>query len=78
MRRLALAILLTITSLSAQAATSSAAEALGQTGDVGAIAVGHYGDMVAVTGDPLQNVRLLESPAAVVKGGKLVERSTRQ
>ncbi len=61
-----------------RAATSSAAEALGQTGDVGAIAVGHYGDMVAVTGDPLQNVRLLESPAAVVKGGKLVERSTPQ
>jgi imidazolonepropionase-like amidohydrolase len=61
-----------------RAATSSAAEALGRTTDVGAIAVGHYGDMVAVTGDPLQNVRLLESPAAVVKGGKLVERSTPQ
>ena len=61
-----------------RAATSSAAEALGQTADVGAIAVGHYGDMVAVSGDPLQNVRLLESPAAVVKGGKLVERSTPQ
>jgi imidazolonepropionase-like amidohydrolase len=63
---------------SIRAATSSAAEALGQTADVGAIAVGHYGDMIAVTGDPLQNVRLLESPAAVVKGGKLVERSTPQ
>ena len=61
-----------------RAATSSAAEALGQTADVGVIAVGHYGDMVAVTGDPLQNVRLLESPAAVVKGGKLVERSSPQ
>jgi hypothetical protein len=30
---------------------------------------------VAVAGDPIQNVRLLERPDAVVKGGKLVPRS---
>jgi imidazolonepropionase-like amidohydrolase len=52
-----------------RAATSNAAEALGRTGDVGAIAVGRYGDMIAVKGDPLQNVRLLEHPDAVIKGG---------
>ncbi|HEU4498492.1 MAG TPA: amidohydrolase family protein [Sphingomicrobium sp.] len=52
-----------------QAATRNAAEALGQTSDVGAIAVGRYGDMVAVTGDPTQNVRLLETPEAVILGG---------
>ena len=28
--------------------------------------------IVAVTGDPLQNVRLLEAPAGVVKGGTLI------
>ena len=55
-----------------RAATSSAAEALGRTGDVGAIAVGRYGDMVAVKGDPLADVRLLEHPDAVIKGGERV------
>ena len=55
-----------------QAATRNAAQALGREGDVGAIAVGRYGDLVAVIGDPTQNVRLLEKPDAVVKGGKLI------
>ena len=55
-----------------QAATRNAAEALGRERDVGAIEVGRYGDLVAVTGDPTQNVRLLEKPDAVVKGGALI------
>jgi imidazolonepropionase-like amidohydrolase len=57
-----------------RAATRNAAEALGNTRDVGAIAVGRYGDMVALDGDPVRDVTLLERPAAVIKGGKLVER----
>ena len=52
-----------------QAATRNAAEALSRTGDVGAIEVGRYGDLVAVRGDPLTNVALLEHVDAVVKGG---------
>ncbi|MFC3580660.1 Xaa-Pro dipeptidase [Sphingomonas hylomeconis] len=56
-----------------RAATSDAAEALGQTGDVGAIAVGRYGDIVAVDGDPLADVRLLEKVSAVIKGGVRVK-----
>jgi imidazolonepropionase-like amidohydrolase len=55
-----------------QAATRNSAEALGRN-DVGAIAVGRYGDLVAVAGDPLRDVTLLERPVAVVKGGKLVK-----
>ncbi|HEU0309689.1 MAG TPA: amidohydrolase family protein [Sphingomicrobium sp.] len=55
-----------------QAATRNGAEALGRERDVGAIAVGRYGDLVAVTGDPVQDVRLLEKPEAVVKGGVLI------
>jgi imidazolonepropionase-like amidohydrolase len=55
-----------------RAATSEAARALGRDADVGAIAVGHYGDLVAVTGDPTRDVRLLERVDAVVKGGELV------
>ena len=56
-----------------RAATRNAAEALGRTRDVGAIAVGRFGDLVAVSGDPMTNVRLLEAPDAVVKGGVLVK-----
>jgi imidazolonepropionase-like amidohydrolase len=56
-----------------RAATRNAAEALGKTGDVGAIATGRFGDLVAVRGDPLRDVTLLERPDAVVKGGRLVK-----
>ncbi|MDF2495906.1 amidohydrolase family protein [Sphingomonas sp.] len=56
-----------------RAATLTAAEALGRTRDVGAISVGRFGDIVAVTGNPLEDVTVLETPAAVIKGGTLVE-----
>jgi len=56
-----------------QAATKNAAEALGREKDVGAITVGRYADLVAVDGDPLTDVRQLESVDAVVKGGVLVK-----
>ncbi|WP_155645762.1 metal-dependent hydrolase family protein, partial [Erythrobacter donghaensis] len=52
-----------------RAATVNAAEALGKSQDVGAIAVGRFADIVAVDGDPLGNVRELESVDAVVQGG---------
>jgi imidazolonepropionase-like amidohydrolase len=52
-----------------RAATLNAAEALGKAQEVGAIAVGRYADIIAVDGDPLANVRELESVDAVVQGG---------
>jgi imidazolonepropionase-like amidohydrolase len=55
-----------------RAATTSAAEALGRH-DVGAIEPGRYGDIVAVKGDPLSNVAVLEHVDAVIKGGELVK-----
>lgn len=55
-----------------QAATRSAAEALDRTADVGAIAPGRYGDLVAVDGNPLVDVRVLEKPVFVMKGGEVV------
>ena len=55
-----------------RAATRNAAQALAREGDVGAIEVGRYGDLVAVPGDPLKDVRLLEHPSAVIKGGERV------
>lgn len=55
-----------------QAATLNGSQALGRN-DVGVIEAGRYGDLVAVAGDPLANVRLLEAPQAVIKGGKMVK-----
>jgi imidazolonepropionase-like amidohydrolase len=55
-----------------QAATRNAAEALGRN-DVGVIAPGRYGDLVAVAGDPTRDVTVLEHVDAVIKGGKLVK-----
>ena len=56
-----------------QAATRNAAQALGREKDVGAIAVGRYADMIAVDGDPLKDVRVLEKVAVVIKGGTVVK-----
>jgi imidazolonepropionase-like amidohydrolase len=55
-----------------RAATTSASEALGR-GDVGAIEAGRYGDIIAVRGDPLSDVAVLEHVDAVIKGGTLVK-----
>ncbi|PCG13492.1 MAG: amidohydrolase family protein [Sphingomonas sp.] len=55
-----------------RAATLNAAEALGRD-DVGVIAPGRWADMVAVSGDPTADVRVLEHPVAVVKGGVRVD-----
>jgi imidazolonepropionase-like amidohydrolase len=40
---------------------------------VGLVEAGRYADLIAVKGDPLADVTLLESVAAVVKGGELVK-----
>ncbi|MFS0735623.1 amidohydrolase family protein [Sphingomonas sp. 1P06PA] len=52
-----------------QAATISAATMLRMEADVGAIAPGRYADLIAVAGDPLADVTVLEKVAAVMKGG---------
>lgn len=56
-----------------QAATLSGAKALGWDADVGQIAVGYYGDIIAVAGDPLKDVSVLEHVTDVVKGGQKVD-----
>jgi imidazolonepropionase-like amidohydrolase len=55
------------------AATATAAKYLDRTADVGAIAPGRYGDLVAVDADPLTDVRTLEHPSFVMKGGEVVK-----
>lgn len=55
-----------------RAATLNASQALGWEADVGTISAGHYADMVAVDGDPLSDIRLLEHVSGVIKGGALI------
>jgi imidazolonepropionase-like amidohydrolase len=55
-----------------QAATVKAADLMGWSDKVGAIETGHYADIIAVTGDPTSDVRLLESVKFVMKGGAVV------
>ena len=55
-----------------RAATSDAAIALNRADDVGQLTPGHYGDIVAVAGDPTKDVRLLQHPVWVLKGGQIV------
>ena len=54
-----------------QSATSRAAELLGRKGELGVIAPGAFADVVAVRGDPLKDVRALESVIFVMKGGQV-------
>ena len=52
-----------------QAATVNAADLIGWKDKVGVIETGHYADLVAVKGDPLADVKVLEAPVFVMKGG---------
>ncbi len=61
-----------------QAATLNASQALGRPGDVGTVAAGRWGDLVGVSGDPLVDVRVLEHPVFVMKGGEVVRRASAQ
>jgi imidazolonepropionase-like amidohydrolase len=53
------------------AATSLAAESMGLGAQIGTLALGMQADIVAVEGNPLQNVRTLRRVSFVMKGGKI-------
>jgi len=54
-------------------ATSEAAKALGRD-DLGSVTPGHVADFVAVSGNPLQDITVLQCVAGVIQAGKLVHR----
>jgi len=58
-----------------QAATSRAAELLGKRGELGTIAPGAYADLVAVAGDPLADVSVLQHVSFVMKSGNVFQRT---
>ena len=61
-----------------QSTTSLAADHMGLADDVGAIEVGRYGDLVAVRGNPLEDLTVLQDISVVVKGGAIVNRQHEQ
>ena len=56
-----------------QAATVNAAELFDWGEDIGAIAPGYFADIIAVAGNPLEDVMVLEDVRFVMKGGKVVK-----
>jgi imidazolonepropionase-like amidohydrolase len=54
------------------AATCRAAEMLDMSGKIGQAVSGAYADLVAVKGDPLQDVKVLQDVRFVMKGGKVI------
>jgi imidazolonepropionase-like amidohydrolase len=54
-----------------QSATTSAADLLGHSDVVGDIKPGKYADVIAVAGDPLQDISVLEHVQFVMKDGKV-------
>ena len=58
-----------------RAATSSAADLIGRSADVGTIEAGKYADIIAVNADPIADVRALEHVDFVMKGGVVYKSS---
>jgi imidazolonepropionase-like amidohydrolase len=56
-----------------QAATINAAELLSWEGKVGALEPGYYADLIAVDGDPLADITVLQRVKFVIKGGSVVK-----
>ena len=55
------------------AGTSSAAKLLGWDKTVGTLTSGKWADIVAVPGDPTVDIKVLEKPVFVMKGGVVVK-----
>jgi imidazolonepropionase-like amidohydrolase len=55
-----------------QAGTVNGAKLLGWQGQIGAVKTGYLADVIAVDGDPLQDIGALQKVAFVMKGGVTV------
>ena len=56
-----------------QAATINGAELLGWTKDAGTIEAGKFADIIAVNGDPLADIAVMERVVFVMKGGEVIK-----
>ncbi len=60
-----------------QSATTRAAELLDMQGQIGVIASGAFADLVAVPGDPLRDINLMNHVEFVMKGGRVFKNQTK-
>jgi imidazolonepropionase-like amidohydrolase len=73
-RQFALYVALGLSTMEAiSTATRNAAELIGASNDIGTIEAGKYADLVAVPGNPLDDIRVLEAIPFVMKGGRIVK-----
>jgi imidazolonepropionase-like amidohydrolase len=56
-----------------QASTVNAADLLGTSHDTGTVEPGKFADIVAVSGDPLQDITVMEHVVFVMKGGEVIK-----
>ena len=56
-----------------QAATVNNAEILGWQKDIGSVEKGKFADLIAVSGDPLVDIRELQHVKFVMKAGRVVK-----
>ncbi|MGB3725424.1 MAG: amidohydrolase family protein [Glaciecola sp.] len=56
-----------------QAASINAANMLEQSNNIGSLQTGRYADIIAVKGNPLNDIALLENVAFVMKGGEVIK-----
>jgi imidazolonepropionase-like amidohydrolase len=57
-----------------QAGLLNGAKLLGWDGQIGALKTGYYADIIAVPGDPLRDITVLQKVAFVMKGGVIFKR----
>jgi imidazolonepropionase-like amidohydrolase len=55
-----------------RSATLNSAEMLQRSEDLGSISVGKYADIIAVSGNPLEDVNVLQKVEFVMKDGKVI------
>ena len=53
--------------------TRNGARLLGMDKDIGTVEAGRFADLVAVPGNPISDIRLLQKPDFVMKGGEVVK-----
>jgi imidazolonepropionase-like amidohydrolase len=56
-----------------QASTTSAADLLGTAKDTGTVEAGKFADIIAVSGDPLKDITILEHVTFVMKAGEVIK-----
>jgi imidazolonepropionase-like amidohydrolase len=54
------------------AGTKTGAEVLGMGAEIGTLEPGKYADLIAVEGNPLDNMTVVRSPAFVMLGGNTI------